>query len=335
MQSVKRNHEHQQIPKVVSYVSEPFFFLGRVDTAKCKIPWFKRVQLESCWIRSLIRTADSIFFSFFFAFESDPWVLMLADVEEVQIDRGVRCDGSAGGGRGGRGKRCISFEPFVKKIKQDSKSLKVLFTFLLCPYSSSYVTACVCSKDRKGFDILKRSFEFKAPGDPGGSSRFRLSFHCSISVGPLLHLLLLSLLLPHSFSHSLWSARAIWSCLITLIRTQTNTNSISAMPNSHSTLAGSTYLDEPRALQGHVEIFQTDTLSVFQNCSFCSVADAQNFKANFLCLWEKVQRDLWLENIIVWGADQHLLMTQKFLFFLSNIRYLSRMNGMIVLELFQ
>lgn len=221
---------------------------------------------------------------------------MLDDVEEVQIDRGKDVIALVGEGGWVRWKRCIRIEPFFKKRKQDRNSLKDVFTFLLRLYSSPYVTACVCSKDRKGFDILKRSFEFKAPRDPGGSSRFRLSFHCSISVGPLLHLLLLSLLLPHSFSHSLWSARAIWSCLITLICTQTNPNSNSAMPNSHSTLAGSTYLDEHRALQGHVEIFQTDTLSVFQNCSFCSVADAQNFKANFLCLWEKVQRELWLEN---------------------------------------
>lgn len=85
--------------------------------------------------------------------------------------------------------------------------------------------------------------------------------------GTLLFLLLLPLILflllsPYSFSHSVWSAGAIWSRLIVLMRTQSSSYNVPATPNSHSTLAGSTYCDELCTLQGHAEIFQTDALPV-------------------------------------------------------------------------
>lgn len=102
----------------------------------------------------------------------------------------------------------------------------------------------VCSKDRTRSDILKRSFELKAPWGPGGSSRFPLSFYhavflsapCSSSSSSALFFLF----------RSTWSVRAPGGCLITLIHTHMRMPTAAAflvMPHSHSALAGSAYLN--------------------------------------------------------------------------------------------
>lgn len=105
-----------------------------------------------------------------------------------------------------------------------------------------------------------------------------------VSLCPLLLLLLLRSLFLFC---SAWSVSALGGSPIHLIHTRQMQPRSGAV--SFSFLSRRQRL--PRHTLTHCKVmlkyFQTETLSLFQRCSFSSAAAAQTSKATFLCLWEK------------------------------------------------
>lgn len=128
---------------------------------------------------------------------------------------------------------------------------------------------CACSKDRKRCDTSGKkealnSKHHEALKEHQGSLRPFMAAFLPGTQLLLVPLFLLFLLSPSCFATQSDQREPFEAARLVLTRTQGSGNRVSAAPNSRPTLAGGTWRDELRTLQGHVGIFQTGSVPVLE-----------------------------------------------------------------------